>query len=80
MLKGILGSSRCYTCVLHSADQVRVLSTHNLGLWQVVSNWKAQRFSRTKGTMHELIYVKFMGATCLSEELGHKFEEEKYEL
>ena len=42
-------------------------------LCQVVSDWKAQRFSWPKGTSRESvesIYVKFMGATCLSEELG----------
>ena len=39
---------------------------------QVASDWKAQRFSWPKGTSRESvesIYVKFMGATCLSEEL-----------
>ena len=42
-------------------------------LCQVVSDWKAQRFSWPKGTSRESvesIYVKFMVATCLSEELG----------
>ena len=42
-------------------------------LCQVVSDWKAQWFSWPKGTSCESvesIYVKFMGATCLSEELG----------
>ena len=42
-------------------------------LCQVVSDWKAQWFSWPKGTSRESvesIYVKFMGATCLSEELG----------
>ena len=40
---------------------------------QVVSDWKAQRFSWPKGTSRESvesIYVKFMGTTSLSEELG----------
>ena len=42
-------------------------------LCQVVSDCKAQKFSWPKGTSRESvesIYMKFMGATCLSEELG----------
>ena len=39
----------------------------------IASDWKAQRFSCPKGTSRESvesIYVKFMGASCLSKELG----------
>ena len=49
-------------------------------LCQVVSDWKAQRFSWPKGTSRESvesIYVKFMGATCLSEELGRLKKKKK---
>ena len=49
-------------------------------LSQVVSDWKAQRFSWPKGTSRESvesIYVKCMGATCLSEELGRLKKKKK---
>ena len=42
-------------------------------LCQVVSDWKAQRFSWPKGTSRESIesiYMNFMGTAFLSEELG----------
>ena len=41
-------------------------------LCQVVSDWKAQRFSWPKGKSRESVesmYMKFMGTTFLSEEL-----------
>ena len=49
-------------------------------LCQVVSDWKAQRFSWPKGTSRESvesIYMKFMGTTCLSEELGRLKKKKK---
>ena len=36
----------------------------------VVSDWKVQTFSWPKGTSRESVESKFMGTTCLSEELG----------
>ena len=46
-------------------------------LCQVVSDWKAERFSWPKGTLRESVESKFMRATCLSEVLYRPFEEEK---
>ena len=62
------------TCILTRAmASVNDSAGRFVDLCQVVSDWKAQRFSWPKGTSRESvewIYVKFMGATCLSEELG----------
>ena len=73
--------ARIYTrTYIHAHDRSLSARARPTVRWIYAKLWKAQRFSWPKGTSRESvesIYVKFMGATCLSEELGRLKKKKK---